>query len=111
MTLRLTDLAPSFLKRAEPDEWLCEGVSKIDADGVMFLCPKCFKAKGGPVGTHSIICWQPNVPQDTSPTGGRWTMVGTGFNDLSLVAGSNSVLLEGGCAAHFFVEDGKIREC
>ena len=21
------------------------------------LCPKCFAENGGPVGTHSVICW------------------------------------------------------
>lgn len=79
-----------------------------EADGVMFLCPKCWLANGGPVGTHSVICWHPRVPQTWPPTPGRWEMHGTGLHDLTLVAGSSSVLLLGGCAAHFFIENGQI---
>jgi hypothetical protein len=43
-----------------------------------------------------------------SPTPGRWDFQGTGLQDLTLVAGSSSVLLTGGCRAHFFVRDGEI---
>lgn len=106
--MRLTELEPEFLKREAPDRWQCEGVSKAEADGVLFLCPVCLVAKGGRVGCHAVICWQPNVPQDTSPTGGRWRMEGTGFDDLTLVAGSSSVQIVGGCNAHFYVRNGEI---
>lgn len=109
--MRLTELQPRFLKRESADNFRCRDVSMTDADGIWFLCPKCFKNKGGPVGTHSIICWEPSVPQDTTPTGGRWTIEGTGFDDLTLVAGSSSVLLKGGCNAHFFVRNGQIEMC
>jgi hypothetical protein len=106
--MKLAELEPTFLKRTGATHWQCEDVARDQADGIMFLCPKCFVAKGGPMGTHSIICWQPNVPQDTSPTGGRWTMEGTGFADLTLVAASSSILLTGGCNAHFFIRNGEI---
>ncbi len=38
-------------------------------------------------------------------------MHGTGIADLTLVAGSSSVALQGGCKAHFFVRDGAIVDC
>jgi hypothetical protein len=91
--------------------------SRADADGVMFLCPVCFAAKGlqfgstCDIGVHSIICWEPSVPRDRSPGPGRWNMQGTGIDDLTLVAPSSSILLQSGCRAHFFVRDGKIATC
>lgn len=105
--MRLTDLEPQFLKREDSHHFRFIDVM-AEADGVEFLCPKCFAANSGRVGTHAVICWQPSVPQDTSPTPGRWTMEGTGFNDLTLVAGSSSILLKSGCEAHFFIRAGEI---
>ena len=78
------------------------------ADGLLFLCPKCFKANKGPVGTHSVLCWKPHVPQTMSPKPGRWNITGTGFHDLSLVAGSSSVKLMGGCNWHGHVTKGEV---
>ena len=81
-----------------------------EAFGIEFLCPVCFVENKGRIGTHHVICWSPSVPQKFPPIPGRWRLVGNGFHDLSLVAGSSSVLLptEGGCKAHFHVTDGKI---
>jgi hypothetical protein len=55
-----------------------------------------------------VLCWQPHVPQTIHPIPGRWRFVGTGYDDLSLVAGSSSIALKSGCKAHFFVRDGNI---
>lgn len=105
MTLR--ELCAKFLRRVDSRHfWRVDTIG--EADGVQFLCPKCFEANGGPVGTHAIICWSPSVPQDTFPTPGRWALQGTGLDDLTLFAQSSSVKIEGGCEAHFFVQDGKI---
>jgi hypothetical protein len=99
-----------FIRRATIDGregW--EVVDRIaDADGVGFLCPKCFKTNGGRVGTHAVVCWRPRVPPDVDPKPGRWEFVGTGLDDLTLVAGSSSVLLSGPCGAHFHVRGGAI---
>jgi hypothetical protein len=109
--MRLTELEPQFLKfdQQQPDTFAM--VESIDgADGVSFLCPVCFAKNNGPVGTHSIICWTPKVPQTVYPTPGRWNLQGHGYDDLSLVAGSSSVLLQGApCKAHFFVTNGEVR--
>ena len=110
MGLQLTDLDARFLK--VDDETHYHTVDNIgDADGVLFLCPKCFRENSGSVGTHSVLCWSPKVPQSIPPAPGRWNMVGTGLGDLSLVAGSSSVLLTSGCQAHFYVRNGEISDC
>jgi len=79
-----------------------------DADGVEFLCPLCIKTNGGRVGTHAVLCWRPRVPPDIDPKPGRWEFQGTSLDDLTLVAGASSILLTGGCAAHFFIRNGAI---
>ena len=102
--MRLTDLEPQWvfdfnrgaMKRAtsshlnvhysEPPEYH-EGTLTIEnAQGVLFLCPVCFKKNGGPVGTESVLCWFKGhgVPDDAKPGPGRWTASGTDFNDLTL---------------------------
>ncbi len=94
----------------------CEVIVDVDAiaeaDGVRLLCPKCHDDPPvGPVGTHAIICWSPKISQDHDPKPGRWNLVGTSLDDLTLVAGSSSVLIQGGCLAHFFVRDGRVVPC
>ena len=109
--MRLSELRPSFLKYNTEHSW--QRVETIEeADGVMFACPICFTNKGNTlVGAHSIICWEPSVPAEVHPKPGRWNLVGTNFEDLSLINGSSSVLLEGGCGAHFLVKNGNIENC
>jgi hypothetical protein len=105
--MRLTDLSPEWLKVETPTRFtIVDSIEK--ADGIYFLCPKCWAANGGPVGVHGVICWRPHVPNPPTPGPGRWEFQGTGFTDLTLVAGSSSVLLVGGCAAHFFIRSGEI---
>lgn len=60
-------------------------------------------------GIHSVICWEPNVPQTTNPVPGRWNMNGTGLHDLTLTAGSSSVLVHCDTQAHFFIQNGEIK--
>ena len=112
--MKLVDLNPHFLKRAHEDghEIWKTNVGIQEADGIEFLCPKCFEANGGSIGTHAVICWNPSVPQTVAPIPGRWNLQGSGFHDLSLVAGSSSVQLLGdGCKAHFFIQNGEIKGC
>jgi len=107
--MRLLDLSPAFIRRGVDGSF--HEVELIrNAHGVMFLCPKCFAANAGSVGTHPIICWVPGVPQTVSPKPGRWNLVGTGLHDLSLVAGSSSVRLTDGCKWHGFVQNGIVRD-
>lgn len=85
-----------------------------EADGVWFLCPKCFEANKGPVGTHMVICWfVGKVRDDMDPSPGRWTPSGTGLADLTFVPGTppraHSVWLngDGGCQWHGWVQGGR----
>lgn len=105
--MRLADLDATFLKR-NPDGSSQTGVSLAEADGIMFLCPKCFADNTGKVGTHSVICWfVGKVPDDVSPKPGRWNPSGTGIDDLTFVPpGAVSVLLTAGCGWHGFVKNG-----
>jgi len=105
--MKLSELEPKFLK-ITGDLTHQQTDNLNEADGIMFLCPVCFAANKGPIGTHSIICWQPHVPQDKSPKPGRWAFKGTGYDNLTLVAGSSSILLTGGCNAHFYIKNGNI---
>ena len=110
--MRLTDLDASLRKLTSTDRCTHSEIQDVaSADGVLFQCPKCFVALGGAVGCHYVLCWSPKVPDDVVPKPGRWNLVGTSLADLTLVAGSSSVLLVGGCAAHFFVRNGEIVDC
>ena len=82
--------------------------SLSDADGVMFLCPKCFSANNGAVGTHRVVCWfRGRVANDVKPGPGRWAPSGSNMSDLSL---SPSVQLTGGgCDWHGFVTNGSAK--
>jgi hypothetical protein len=109
--LRLTDLEPQFLAyRGGPDGsfWNVDTIG--EANGIFFVCPKCMhEQKMYRPGVHGVICWDPSVPQTVRPIPGRWKLEGTGYHDLSLTAGSSSILLTGpGCGAHFFVKNGEI---
>ena len=107
--MKLIELEPSFLKTSEKSHSRIEDI--LQADGILFLCPKCFLENKGSIGTHSIICWQPHVDPNKSPKPGRWKFLGTGFIDLTLQATSSSISLTSGCKAHFFITAGEIIMC
>ena len=116
------DLEAHFLRYLPPG-WVAEdgdiyrngGQKRVDtlaeADGVWFLCPKCFASNGGRPGTHAVVCWfVGKVPDDARPGPGRWVTQGTGLADLTFVPSetrSRSVALTGGgCGWHGFVTNG-----
>ena len=88
----------------EDDRALHPVTALADAQGVLFLCPACFAAHGGPVGTHSILVWFAgrSVPDDATPAP-RWAASGTSIDDLTL---SPSVQIECASAWHGFVTNG-----
>jgi hypothetical protein len=104
----LRELEATFLKCEDGGKAFRRVATIGEADGVEFLCPVCFAANRGPVGTHGVICWAPSVQQSVRPGPGRWSLQGSSLDDLTLVAPSSSIALKSGCAAHFFVQSGKI---
>lgn len=105
--MRLAELEPQFVVREvrEDGVYHVRTDALAQAQGVRFLCPKCFAANGGAVGTHMVLCWAPGVPADAEPGPGRWPMTGTSLEDLTLTP---SIQLNGGCAWHGFVRDGEV---
>lgn len=107
--MRLIDLEPQFLKLGDGRTY--EHVDDYrQADGIRFLCPKCFAANKGAVGTHMVLCWKPGVPADLDPKPGRWNMVGTSYENLSLSNSdrSSSIMLMSGCQWHGYVTNGEV---
>lgn len=110
--MKLVDLDAQFLKYApDGDHVYLRNVQSLrEADGVIFLCPLCFQANNGRVGTHSVICWfTGKVPDDVGPKPGRWNPQGDGLHDLTFIPpGAVSVQLLGeGCQWHGFVANGE----
>lgn len=102
--MKLIDLEPELIRRTGEGSF-CEVSTLADADGLLFLCPACYKAKGTPEGVHCIVCWSPKVPREVSPGPGRWVLSGVTLRDITL---HPSIHVQGGCGAHFFVRDGEI---
>jgi hypothetical protein len=106
---RLRDLDAQLLRVDKVDDQLWHHVDCLaEADGIQFLCPKCFAANGGAVRTHSVVCWfVGRVPDDYDPKPGRWNPSGAGIYDLTFIGpDAASVLLTSGCAWHGFVKNG-----
>lgn len=105
----LSDLGAYFVRHdAGPPEIYTPVSTVAEAHGVIFLCPKCFEANAGQVGTHSVLCWfVGKVADNVEPKPGRWIPGGTGLADLTFIGpGAASVLLLSGCGWHGFVKNG-----
>lgn len=90
-----------------PSEFLHRVYTLAEAQGIWFLCPKCFVANGGARGTHSVqvtfhgrgvLDHQGAHNTEGKPT--RWHVSGNGFDDLVITP---SILLQGVCGWHGFV--------
>lgn len=113
--MKLRDLQAQFIRREIRDGHVYFAPVKriAKAQGVRFLCPKCFAKKKGPAGVHGIICWSRSrgIPDDAEPGPGRWALKGSCIDDLSLMADppskARSVQLDGGCGWHGHVTNGE----
>lgn len=115
MAVKLTELEPQFIKyETSADGEIIDprNIPIEQAQGLWFLCPKCFVANSGPVGTHAcevsfagrgVLDHQGSHNKEGKPV--RWNMSGTGLNDLTLTP---SILLEGGCAWHGYITNGEV---
>lgn len=105
---RLTELEPYFV-RAGVDGAISYVDSPLEAQGILFLCPKCFVENKGPVGTHCVLVWfrDRGVPPEFQPTP-RWVVSGTGMSDLTT---SPSIHIRTGCGYHGFLTNGEATSC
>jgi hypothetical protein len=110
--MRLSDLDPEWVTVAGGG-----GIGHTDtiehAQGLMFMCPKCFQKNGGPRGTHSVLLWAfgRGVPDALQPGPGRWILKGTDFDSLTLSAPPGhtaSVHLTTDCCWHGFITNGNV---
>lgn len=91
--MKLSELKAQLVRyESRPDgEHMVTVQALAEAQGVMFLCPKCFAENGGSAGTHRVIATfagrgaldhQGSHDKDGKPT--RWQVEGTGLEDLTL---------------------------
>jgi hypothetical protein len=102
--MRLVDLKPEFMRTTD-DRYMC-ACSYEAAQGVMFLCPRCFAVNGGERGTHTVLLWFAGVgvPEHWRPLP-RWERQGSGFEDLTL---SPSIDISQPCGWHGFIRNGDV---
>jgi len=96
-----------------PVKFYAHVATLAEADGVWFLCPKCFIANKGAVGTHSVMagfagrCPPGSYTQDLDGNDTRWQVSGTGLDDLALSPSIHLVckppVPSGVCQWHGFV--------
>lgn len=104
--VQFTALEPAFHRYRERDGKVTLEQSTLEhAHGISFLCPKCYLANGGALGTHRVICWsrRRGTPDRATPGPGRWYWTGADLARLTLhgdTGKSSSVKLEGGCRWH-----------
>jgi hypothetical protein len=99
-------------KEMRMQRWIKEVAALAEAQGIMFLCPKCYAKNGGAVGTHGVdVTFAGRGVPDLLGSHGdagapsRWAIAGTGHGDLTM---SPSILLLGGCGWHGFITNGEV---
>jgi hypothetical protein len=109
--VKLTELEP-HLYRYGGDKSFTSVETVAEADSVMFLCPKCFEANNGPVGTHGIRIdfAGKGVPAEVAIHNSEgqpvwWNASGNDVRDLTLTP---SILLLHDCEWHGFVTNGEV---
>ena len=82
-----------------------------EAQGILFLCPKCF-GPNGKIGCHycEVTFDLPDVPDgigthNSAGNSVRWKVTGTNYADLSTMP---SILVEGGCDWHGYITNGQV---
>lgn len=113
MNIAFVKLEPQWLKFEKRKEGtFLLNSKKEEANGIRFLCPKCFQKNNGPIGAHQIICWSRSLgaPDEARPGPGRWTFEGDDFSDLTLNGDpkgkARSIQISGGCGWHGFITNG-----
>ncbi|HSC15413.1 MAG TPA: hypothetical protein VLI71_09870 [Gammaproteobacteria bacterium] len=99
--MKLRELDGQLVRCLTPTSFRTDVESVGEAQGVLFLCPACWRRNGGPAGTHSILVWFEGrgVPDEVEPVA-RWQAIGNSIDDLSLHPSVN------GDCWHGWVRDG-----
>lgn len=113
--MKLRDLRAYFVGQYDHEAGTMRHLDSVEgAQGIAFLCPKCFQENGGSVGTHSVLCWflnprnAPPVPDEADPKPGRWEFSGDTIDDITFTGpAAASVLITSGCMWHGFVKNGE----
>jgi len=115
--MRLSLLEPEFVRLKEGSGGGFQIVPTVaEAQGLWFVCPLCFRNRGETTrGCHHILCWSRSagVPDEITPGPGRWRLVGTGLQDVTLECEqgqSRSILLTSGCQWHGYITNGEAHE-
>lgn len=110
-SVRLAQLDPHFVILIPGTKPMLKRVGSIElADGLGFLCPKCWRDSLGK-STVRVLVWQPlKVPEAALPGPGRWAIVGTGVDDLSLLARAPVIDPSHGCGWRGVVELGLVSD-
>lgn len=118
--MRLSELEPEWITTEGCSPGSYRQVDSIEqAQGVGHACPRCFVDKGCTlIGVHWCIEWSSSrgARPEQTPLPGRWRLVGTSFEDLTLdnepPETKRSVLFNGpGCGAHFHITNGEVTFC
>ena len=115
----LRELEAYFTKYEDKDKY--HHVDTLaEADGVWLLCPACFVKNHGSVGTHMIMvgfvgrCPPGSYTQDGNGNDTRWTVSGTGLDDLQCLPSINLDVypqrpkLPNDCVWHGFIGAGGV---
>lgn len=106
--MRLRELDAHFMKIVDATSQIMVD-TLAEAHGIRFLCPKCFDANEGEVGTHYVCCWFVGVDPERDPKPGRWAAAGNDLEDLTFIASPGhtpSVKLLTGCCWHGYIQSG-----
>lgn len=125
--MKLIDLEPQFVRYEQrieqydtvngpitgPRDYQIYVKTLAEAQGITFLCPKCFKVNNNSnQGTHSVEATFANrgVPDNQGTHNKnklpvRWSVSGSHYHDLTT---HPSILLPDGCNWHGFITNGEV---
>jgi hypothetical protein len=107
--MKITDLEATLRRIVGDRRQTGPSVAFADAQCIDFLCPQCFVANGGPVGTHLVrIFFADRGVFDDNPRSPLWSVSGTCLADLML---SPSIDLAKSCGWHGWIRNGEVTTC
>lgn len=109
MTYTLKQLKGRLLRFYNDNLNFEEVKTLAEADGVQFICPKCFKEDPDAEYPHEVTLWFSSIGKLSEKIQGHpgWNKSGSSLEDLTFVPpGAVSVLIKARCCWHGFVKNG-----